>query len=121
MFPPCTLAPKDQGYESCIKSVHRSLEWLKTSYLDLYLIHWPGSSGLKVDDLSNMTKRRESWKALEHCYQQGLVKAIGVSNYCINHLEEMKTYSTIPPHVLQVFEWLDFEFVNYSNVFLSAG
>ena len=66
-----------------------------------------------MDDLSNMTKRRESWKALENCYQQGLVKAIGVSNYCINHLEEMKTYSTIPPHVLQVFEWLDFEFLNY--------
>jgi len=102
LFITSKLSPRNHGFDACIKSVHNSLKLLQTSYLDLYLIHWPGASGKKVDDPNNATLRRESWKALEECYREGLVKAIGVSNYSIRHLEEMKTYAAIFPHVLQV-------------------
>ncbi len=103
LFLTSKLAPKDQGYDSCVSSVRKSLQNLRTDYLDLYLIHWPGAGGIKVDDPSNATRRLQSWKALEHCYQMGLVRAIGVSNYCIHHLQEMEAYAEINPHVLQVF------------------
>jgi len=102
LFLTSKLAPKDQGYDSCVSSVRKSLQNLRTDYLDLYLIHWPGAGGIKVDDPSNATRRLQSWKALEHCYQMGLVRAIGVSNYCIHHLQEMEAYAEINPHVLQV-------------------
>ena len=95
-------APRDQGYQSCLNSIHQSLEFLQTSYLDLYLIHWPGAGGKKVDDSENAKLRQESWKAMEECYKKGTLRAIGVSNYTIRHLEEMKSYSSILPHVLQV-------------------
>jgi len=102
LFITSKLSPRNQGYEACITSVHNSLKLLKTSYLDLYLIHWPGVSGKKVDHPDNSKLRRESWKALEQCYHEGLIKAIGVSNYNLKHLEEMNTYALDSPHVLQV-------------------
>jgi len=95
-------APKNQGFQSCIDSVNQSLELLKTKYLDLYLIHCPGASGYSVDDPENAKLRQDSWKALEYCQDEGLIKAIGVSNYCIRHLEEMKSYARYLPQVLQV-------------------
>jgi diketogulonate reductase-like aldo/keto reductase len=96
------LAPRNQGYQPCIESVKKSLGFLKTDYLDLYLIHWPGTGGKKVDNVVNIQMRQESWRALEDCYDKGLIKAIGVSNYCLKHLEEMKSYARTLPHVLQV-------------------
>ncbi|XP_057365935.1 glyoxal reductase-like [Daphnia carinata] len=102
LFLTSKLSPRNQGYQPCIDSVKRSLGLLKTNYLDLYLIHWPGTGGKKVDNVVNIQMRQESWKALEDCYDKGLIKAIGVSNYCLKHLEEMKSYARTFPHVLQV-------------------
>ncbi len=51
--------------------------------------------------------------ALEQCYADGKFKAIGVSNYSIHHLEEMKNYVSIMPHVLQVL------FLNHFKRFIS--
>ncbi|XP_070565222.1 glyoxal reductase-like [Ptychodera flava] len=96
------LAPKDQGegaaYKACVKSIER----LECEYLDLYLIHWPGKQKLKPHDVRNRQFRMESWLDLEKLLNDGLVKNIGVSNYNVRHLDDMLTYSTIPPAVLQV-------------------
>ncbi|MBI5553269.1 MAG: aldo/keto reductase [Candidatus Diapherotrites archaeon] len=81
----------DHGFESAQKAFHKSLKELGLEYLDLYLIHWPVSG-----------KRKESWKALEKLHREGLIRSIGVSNYTITHLEEMKSYYEIPPAVNQV-------------------
>ncbi|XP_046463470.1 uncharacterized oxidoreductase YtbE-like isoform X2 [Daphnia pulex] len=102
LFLTSKLSPRNQGYQPCIESVKKSLGFLKTDYLDLYLIHWPGTGGKKVDNVVNIQMRQESWRALEDCYDKGLIKAIGVSNYCLKHLEEMKSYARTLPHVLQV-------------------
>lgn len=81
----------DQGYESTIKAFNDSLERLGLDYLDLYLIHWPVAE-----------KYKETWKALEHLYAEGKVKAIGVSNFLQHHLEDLLSEAQIVPMVNQM-------------------
>ncbi|QDP41803.1 aldo/keto reductase [Radiobacillus deserti] len=81
----------DQGYETTLAAFDASLERLGLDYLDLYLIHWPGSN-----------KYKETWKALEKLYKDGKVKAIGVSNFHIHHLEDLLEDAEIVPMVNQV-------------------
>lgn len=100
----------DQGYENTLKAVDISLEKLGLSYVDLYLVHWPTASADSDDSGSSylsLDKRKDTWKAMEEIYKSGKAKAIGVSNYTIAHLEEMKTYATILPMVNQ-FEFHPF-------------
>jgi len=80
------------GYDECWHQVLQSMEQLGLEYLDLVLIHTPGASG---DD------RMDSWKALENLKDQGKVKSIGVSNYGIKHLQQLKKRAIIMPAVNQ--------------------
>lgn len=81
----------DLGYEATLKAYETSLEKLGTGYLDLYLIHWPVEG-----------KYKEAWRALETLYKEGRVKAIGVSNFQIHHLEELMKGAEIKPVINQV-------------------
>lgn len=81
----------DLGYESTIEAYETSLNKLGLDYLDLYLIHWPVEG-----------KYQEAWRALETLYTEGKVKAIGVSNFQIHHLENLMKSATILPMVNQV-------------------
>lgn len=81
----------DLGYESTLSAYEASLEKLGLDYLDLYLIHWPVKG-----------KYKEAWRALETLYQEGRVKAIGVSNFQIHHLEDVMGSARIKPMVNQV-------------------
>ena len=81
----------DQGYENTLKAFEKSLNRLKLSYLDLYLIHWP-VSGL----------RNDTWRALEKIYESSRVKAIGISNFTIRHIDELLSMTSITPMVNQV-------------------
>ena len=81
----------DLGYESTIAAYETSLKKLGLDYLDLYLIHWP------VEE-----KYKEAWRALETLYKDGRVKAIGVSNFHIHHLEELMKDAEIAPMVDQI-------------------
>jgi len=91
LFITTKLWNSDHGYETALKAFDKSLKTLNIDYIDLYLIHWP----LKE-------KRKESWKALEKIYESGVCKSIGVSNYMINHLEELFTYANVIPVINQV-------------------
>lgn len=95
------VAPADQGYENTLKAVDASLKKLDIEYIDLYLIHWPGTAKLDPTDPQNAVNRRESWRALEESVHNGKVKSIGVSNYNFKHLKELKEYATIQPAVHQ--------------------
>lgn len=81
----------DLGYESTIAAYETSLKKLGLEYLDLYLIHWPVEG-----------KYRDAWRALETLYKEGRVKAIGVSNFQIHHLEDLMKDAEIKPMVNQV-------------------
>ena len=81
----------DLGYEATIAAYEQSLEKLGLEYLDLYLIHWPVEG-----------KFKDAWRALETLYKEGRVKAIGVSNFHIHHLEELMKDAEIKPMIDQV-------------------
>jgi diketogulonate reductase-like aldo/keto reductase len=81
----------NQGYENTLKAYDESLKKLQTDYIDLYLVHWP------VKDT-----RKETWKALEKIYEEGRVRAIGVSNYLVPHLEELRSYANVIPALNQL-------------------
>ncbi|HMV26367.1 MAG TPA: aldo/keto reductase [bacterium] len=81
----------DHGYDRALRAFHESLSLLNLTYVDLYLIHYPVSG-----------KRSESWKALEKLYEEGLCRAIGVSNYTQRHLDELLQSARIKPMVNQV-------------------
>ncbi|MFR1709470.1 MAG: aldo/keto reductase [Clostridium sp.] len=81
----------DLGYESTIAAYEASLERLGLDYLDLYLIHWPVEG-----------KYKEAWRALEHLYKEGRVKAIGVSNFQVHHLQDLLSDAEIKPVINQI-------------------
>lgn len=80
----------DHGYENTMKAFNKSLERLQVEYIDLYLVHWPNKLNA------------ETWRAFEELYKSGKVKAIGVCNFKIGHLEELKKTAEIMPMVNQV-------------------
>jgi diketogulonate reductase-like aldo/keto reductase len=81
----------DHGYDKARKAFEKSRKALGLDQIDLYLIHWPVSS-----------LRGESWKALEKIYKDGQCRAIGVSNYTVQHLDEVLASAKVPPAVNQV-------------------
>jgi diketogulonate reductase-like aldo/keto reductase len=81
----------DQGYESTLKAFDESMKKLGLEYLDLYLVHWPVEG-----------KYKDTWRALETLYKEGKIKAIGVSNFQIHHLEDVIKDAEIVPMVNQV-------------------
>ncbi|MBA4531638.1 aldo/keto reductase [Brevibacillus halotolerans] len=81
----------DLGYEATLAAFETSLNKLGLEYLDLYLIHWPVKG-----------KYKEAWRALEKLYKDGRVKAIGVSNFQIHHLEDLMGEAEVKPMINQV-------------------
>lgn len=81
----------DQGYESTLRAFDESRKRLGLDYLDLYLVHWPVKG-----------KYVETWRALVQLYKDGLVKAIGVSNFQIHHLKDVIEDSGVVPMVNQI-------------------
>lgn len=80
----------DQGYEKTLQAFQKSIKNLKTDYLDSYLIHWP------------QTLNKETWKALEKLSKEGYVRAIGVSNFTVNHLKRLIEAAEILPSINQI-------------------
>lgn len=95
------LSPKDQGERAMEGALH-SLSQLDLGYIDLYLIHWPGTQRLPVADERNPGNRAQSWSSLEELHSQGKLRAIGVSNYTPAHMRALMQSCRVPPAVLQV-------------------
>jgi diketogulonate reductase-like aldo/keto reductase len=81
----------DQGYETTLKAFDRSRRALGVDVIDLYLVHWP-VRGRFLD----------TWRAMEKLREQGKVRAIGVSNFLVHHLEELLRSCSVAPAVNQV-------------------
>lgn len=78
------------GYEECRKSVEESMRKLGTDYIDLMLLHQPFSDYYGA------------WRALEDMYDEGKLRAIGVSNFYPDRLVDIASFSRIKPMVNQV-------------------
>lgn len=86
-------------YDQVTAACNRSLKNLKTGYIDLYQIHWPsGSMGGKAVPVE------ETMKAMNYLKEQGKIRAIGVSNFSRDQIEEASQYGEIvslqPPYSL---------------------
>lgn len=93
------LWPGDYGYRAAQKACLDSCTAMMVEYFDLYLMHWPGSV---KPGCSNRELRAETWRALEDLYKKGICRAIGVSNFLVHHLEQLKEDCSVVPHVNQV-------------------
>lgn len=87
-------------YEGAQAAFKKTLKALGTDYLDLFLIHapWPWSEIGKNCNKGNV----EAYKAMEEQYMLGKIRAIGVSNFEIEHLENIISNCDIVPHVNQI-------------------
>ncbi|KAH9832275.1 Aldo/keto reductase [Rhodofomes roseus] len=84
---------KTHGYESTLSGVNASLERLGFDYIDLFLIH---------DPMSGHERRLQTYKALQDARAVGKIRTVGVSNYGIKHLEEIKDAGYEMPAVNQI-------------------
>ena len=78
------------GYEECKKSVLESMEKLRTDYLDLMLLHQPFGDTYGA------------WKALEELYDEGKLRAIGISNHYVDRMVEFANFTRVKPMVNQM-------------------
>lgn len=115
LFVTTKLNNTDHGFEQTLVAFDKSLQLLGQDYVDLYMIHWPIKEG-----------RAASWKALEKIYSEGRAKAIGVANYTLPFLMELKQYSDIAPAVNQIeftpwlFEKATYDYCQQSGIQLQS-
>lgn len=93
-----------KGPDYVTDTVKSSLRQLQTDYIDLYLIHWPGASGISVTHPDNVRYRLDTWHQFIQLQKSGVLRSIGVSNFTIKHLTELISHSGVVPSVNQV-EW----------------
>ena len=78
------------GYEECKKSVLESLRKLRTDYIDLMLLHQPYGDTYGA------------WRALEDLYEEGKIRAIGISNHYADRMVEFANFVKIKPMINQM-------------------
>jgi diketogulonate reductase-like aldo/keto reductase len=81
----------DHGYDKTLRAFEESKKKLRLDSIDLYLIHWPARAEFG-----------ETWRAMERLLGEGQVRAIGVSNFLIHHLETLLETAEITPAVNQI-------------------
>lgn len=101
LFVTTKLWNSQQTYEQARQAFEESLAKLGLDYLDLYLIHWPNPKPLRENDQWKI-RNAEVWRAMEDLYQEGKIRAIGVSNFLPHHLDALLETATIVPAVNQV-------------------
>ena len=83
----------DHGYDATLRAFDKSMINLGLEYVDMYLIHWPcAKRGLF----------QETYRALETLYREGKVRAIGVSNFQPQHLDQLLETAEVVPAVNQI-------------------
>lgn len=115
--------PSRFGYEETRKCFEESLESLQTDYLDLYLIHWPK---LNQKDEKWLSKMLDTWRAMEDLYEEGKIRAIGVSNFLPYHLKPLLDTAKVKPMVNQLelhagyMQWKAVEYSKENNIQVQA-
>jgi diketogulonate reductase-like aldo/keto reductase len=93
LFITTKLWNSDQGYDSTLRAFETSLAKLGLEYVDLYLIHWP---------LPSQDRYVDTYKAFEKLHSDGLIRAIGVSNFLPEHLDRLIAETSVVPAVNQI-------------------
>lgn len=102
------------GFDAAWAAVKNVLQELEVDYIDLLLLHWAGSPGVRQPGDPTCVGETEkgvadwkmcrlgSWAALEQAHRMGLVRAIGVSNFGTKHLSELMEAGSVMPAVNQI-------------------
>lgn len=96
------VAAEHKTYESAAKSIDESLAKLGMDYIDLMIIHCPQPWAEFRGERHYFTENKEVWRALENAYKDGKVKAIGVSNFLVDDLENILDGCEVKPMVNQI-------------------
>ena len=91
-----------KNYKEAKQSIDESLERLGLDYVDLILIHCPQPWALFRGKRRFFEENIEVWKALEEAYKEGKAKAIGVSNFLVDDLENIMNHCEIKPMANQI-------------------
>lgn len=102
IFVTSKVAAEHKTYESVAKSIDESLAKLGIDYIDLMIIHCPQPWAEFRGERRYFTENKEVWRALEKAYKDGKVKAIGVSNFLVDDLENILDGCEVKPMVNQI-------------------
>lgn len=103
IFVTSKIKAEAKNYESASKSIDESLSKMGLDYIDLMIIHSPQPwAEWRHDSKRYFEENREVWKALENAYEDGRVKAIGVSNFLCDDLENILSCCKVKPMVNQI-------------------
>jgi 3-dehydroquinate dehydratase type II len=80
-------------FRSALSAFEQSLAFLNSGYVDLYLMHWPGTDS---------EARLKGWETMQELQQKGLIRALGVSNFYIHHLEHLIEHTGMVPSNNQI-------------------
>ncbi|MGW4335381.1 aldo/keto reductase [Rhodococcus koreensis] len=101
LFVSTKLAAEIKDYQGAVAAINGSLEKMGLDYIDLMLIHSPQPwKDYRGGDYAD--GNRQAWRALEVAYQAGKLRAIGVSNFLQEDVENIIDASTVAPHVNQL-------------------
>ena len=100
LFVTSKLWNTNRGYEQTKKAFQETLDRLQMDYLDLYLIHWPANEKQFGDDAAKINA--ETWRAMEDLYNEGKIRAIGVSNFMPHHIAELMKTAKVAPALIKL-------------------
>ncbi|HLS46632.1 MAG TPA: aldo/keto reductase [Ornithinicoccus sp.] len=112
IFVTTKLRNGDQGAETALTAFENSRSALGLDVVDLYLIHWPYPSA---------DKYVETWKSFEKLYDEGAVRAIGVSNFLPEFLERLLAETDVVPAVNQIEVHPTFQQTHTQDASRAAG
>lgn len=102
LFVTSKVAAEAKSYDTAAKSIDETLDKMGLSYIDLMLIHSPQPWAQWRNDKRYFEENIQVWKALEDAYTAGKLKAIGISNFLIDDLENLIAHCKIKPMVNQL-------------------
>ncbi len=118
MFVTTKLAAEVKSYQEAVASIDQSLETMGLDYIDLMIIHSPKPWMEFHKEDSYFAGNREAWRALEDAYEAGKLRAIGVSNFEKEDLDNILESCTVKPMVNQILAHISNtpkELVQYSQ------
>lgn len=102
LFITTKLAAEVKSYDEAVASIAGSLKTMGLDYLDMMIIHSPKPWMEYQEDDRYFEGNRQAWRALEDAYKAGKIKAIGVSNFTEEDLDNILANCTVKPMVNQI-------------------